>query len=196
MREKTLAGKQEALSGITASLDHVSRLTNQLLVLARAEPGTNHGARMDTDLVPIVHKLMEDFSAPALDRGIDLGLELAQSQCVVHGNPTLLRELIANLIDNALIHSGRDGIVTVKLAASKDKVSFIVIDTGPGIPPEEREKVFERFYRLAGTKSEGSGLGLAIVAEIADSHNGNVLLKAPSQGHGLVVEVNIPVHQA
>ena len=196
LRERTLVGKQEALSGISTSLDHVSRLTNQLLVLARAEPGTNHGARIDTDLVPIVNKLMEDFSASALDRGIDLGLELGQDQCVVHGNPTLLRELIANLIDNALIHSGSAGVVTVKLSASKDMVSFRVADTGPGIPTEEREKVFERFYRLQGTKSEGSGLGLAIVAEIVTSHNGTITLNAPAQGHGLMVEVSLPVHQA
>jgi len=196
LRERTLAGKHEALTGISITLDNVSRLTNQLLVLARAEPGTNHGARMDTDLVPILNKLMEDFLASALDRGIDLGLELGQDQCVVHGNPTLLRELIANLIDNALIHSGSAGVVTVKLSASKDMVSFIVADTGPGIPTKERDKVFERFYRLPGTKSEGSGLGLAIVAEIVASHNGTITLNAPAQGHGLMVEVNLPVHQA
>ncbi|MDE2446838.1 MAG: sensor histidine kinase, partial [Alphaproteobacteria bacterium] len=196
LREETSAGKQEALSGISTSLDHVARLINQLLVLARAEPGTNHGARMNTDLVPIVSKLMEDFSASALDRSIDLGLELAQEQFVVHGNPTLLRELMANLIDNALVHSGRNSIVTVKLAASKEMVSFIVSDTGPGIAPEERDKVFERFYRLPTSKSEGSGLGLAIVAEIAATHNGIISLQAPQEGHGLIVEVNFPIHQA
>lgn len=195
LREKTLAGKQEALRGVAVTLDHVSRLTNQLLVLARAEQGTNHGARMDTDLVPIVHKLMEDFSTPALDRDIDLGLELTQNRHIVHGNPTLLRELMANLIDNALSHSGDGSVVTATLAASEDMVSFTVADTGPGIPKEEREKVFERFYRLQGTKGEGSGLGLAIVAEIVASHNGTISLKEPTQGHGLVVEVNLPVRQ-
>jgi two-component system sensor histidine kinase TctE len=195
LREKTLAGKQEALSGLSTTLDHVSRLTNQLLVLARAEPGTNHGARMDTDLVPIVNKLMEDFSNPALDRGIDLGLELGQSQYLVHGNPTLLRELMANLIDNALIHSGTSRVVTVKLATSHGRVTFSVSDTGPGIPEEERGKVFERFYRLPGTKSEGSGLGLAIVAEIVTSHDGTITLNVPAEGKGLVVEVTLPVAQ-
>ncbi len=195
LREKTLAGKQEALSGVSATVDHVSRLTNQLLVLARAEPGTNHGARMDTDLVPIIKKLMEDFSTPALDRGIDLGLELVESKYVVHGNPTLLRELMANLIDNALIHSGAMSIVTVKLAASQSEVTFSVSDTGPGIPQDEREKVFERFYRLPGTRSDGSGLGLAIVAEIVASHGGTTTLRAPGEGSGLVVEVALPAAQ-
>ena len=195
LREKTLDGKQEALTGIATSLEHVSRLTNQLLVLARAEPGTNHGARMDTDLVPIVSKLMEDFSTTALDRGIDLGLELTQGPFIVHGNPTLLRELMANLIANALVHSGAHSIVTVRLSTSGDVVSFCVADTGPGIPPEEREKVFERFYRLPGNQNEGSGLGLAIVAEIVASHNGKISLEAPPDGRGLVVEVKLPIRQ-
>ena len=196
LREKTITGKQEALSGIATSLDYVSRLTNQLLVLARAEPGTNHGARVDIDLVPIVSKLMEDFSATALDRSIDLGLELEREQVVVHGNPTLLRELMGNLIDNALIHSGSGSDVTVSLAAANNVVTFTVTDTGPGIPSEERGKVFERFYRMQGTKSEGSGLGLAIVAEIVLSHNGKITLDSPSQGQGLIVKVILPTHQA
>jgi two-component system sensor histidine kinase TctE len=196
LRENTLAGKQEALKGVANTLEHVSRLTNQLLALARAEPGTNHGARMDTDLVPIIEKLMEDFSASALDREIDLGLELERNACVVYGNPTLLRELMANLIDNALIHSGPASVVTAKLVVARDVVTFSVADTGPGIPPDEREKVFERFYRLPGTKKEGSGLGLAIVAEIVASHNGSISLNTPADGHGLIVDVTLPRHQA
>ena len=195
LREKTLAGKQEALSGIAVSLEHISRLTNQLLVLARAEPGTNHGARMDTDLVPIISRLMEDFSTSALDGSIDLGLELAQGPYIVHGNPTLLRELMANLIGNALAHSGTGSVVTVRLAAAGDVINFTVADTGPGIPLEEREKVFERFYRLPGTRIEGSGLGLAIVAEIVTSHRGRIALSDPPEGHGLVVEVALPIRQ-
>jgi two-component system sensor histidine kinase TctE len=195
LREKTLAGKQEALSGIAVSLEHISRLTNQLLVLARAEPGTNHGARMDTDLVPIISRLMEDFSTSALDGSIDLGLELAQGPYIVHGNPTLLRELMANLIGNALAHSGSGSVVTVRLAAAGDVINFTVADTGPGIPLEEREKVFERFYRLPGTRIEGSGLGLAIVAEIVTSHRGTITLNDPPEGHGLVVEVALPIRQ-
>ena len=116
--------------------------------------------------------------------------------CVLYGNPTLLRELMANLIDNALIHSGPASVVTAKLVAARDMVSFSVADTGPGIPTDEREKVFERFYRLPGTKKEGSGLGLAIVAEIVASHNGSISLNTPADGHGLIVEVTLPRHQA
>jgi two-component system, OmpR family, sensor histidine kinase TctE len=192
LREETTTGKDEALNGVTASLDHLTRLTNQLLVLARAEPGTNHGARVDIDLVPIVQKLMENFAPFALDRNIDLGIELGNAKVVVHGNPTLLRELMSNLIDNALRYSLTDGVVTVKLAALDMKVVFTVEDSGPGIPPGERDRVFERFYRVHGASSEGSGLGLAIVAEIVVSHEGGVALREPESGKGLIVEVTLP----
>ena len=99
---------------------------------------------------------------------------------------------MTNLIDNALIHSGRGSIVTVGLSTSGDRVTFTVADTGPGIPLDERQKVFERFYRLPGTKNQGSGLGLAIVAEIVASHDGAISLAEPVQGHGLVVKVDLP----
>ena len=192
LREETTTGKDEALNAVTTSLDYLTRLTNQLLVLARAEPGTNHGARVDIDLVPIVRKLMEDFAPVALDRNIDLGIELGDAKVMVHGNPTLLRELMSNLIDNALRYSFTEGVVTVKLSALGTKVIFTVEDSGPGIPPGERDKVFERFYRVHGAISEGSGLGLAIVAEIVASHDGGVALREPESGKGLIVEVTLP----
>ncbi len=192
LREETTTGKDEALNAVTTSLDYLTRLTNQLLVLARAEPGTNHGARVDIDLVPIVQKLMEDFAPVALDRNIDLGIELGDAKVMVHGNPTLLRELMSNLIDNALRYSFTEGVVTVKLCALGTTVIFTVEDSGPGIPPGERDKVFERFYRVHGAISEGSGLGLAIVAEIVASHDGGVALREPESGKGLIVEVTLP----
>ena len=192
LREETTTGKDEALNAVTTSLDYLTRLTNQLLVLARAEPGTNHGARVDIDLVPIVRKLMEDFAPVALDRNIDLGIELGDAKVMVHGNPTLLRELMSNLIDNALRYSFTEGVVTVKLSALGTTVIFTVEDSGPGIPPGERDKVFERFYRVHGAISEGSGLGLAIVAEIVASHDGGVALREPESGKGLIVEVTLP----
>eukprot|EP01037_Dinobryon_pediforme_P014293 gene14293-14416_t len=141
LREKTLAGKDEALAGLSASLDHLARLTNQLLILARAEPGINHGARANTDLIPIVQRLMEDFAITALDRSIDFGLELGQPCVEVYGNPTLLRELMANLIDNALRYTTEQSVVTVSLGAVGGEAKFIVQDSGLGIPVSEREKM-------------------------------------------------------
>ena len=85
-----------------------------------------------------------------------------------------------------------EGVVTVKLAAMDTKVIFTVQDSGPGIPPDERDKVFERFYRVHGAISEGSGLGLAIVAEIIASHDGSVALREQESGKGLIVDVTLP----
>lgn len=192
LRESTNAGKNEALSGLSTSLDHLTRLTNQLLVLARAEPGTNHGARLNTDLVPIIHTLMQDFAPVALDRNIDFGLEQTVTELIVHGNPTLLRELMANLIDNALRYTPPCGMVTVKLAQDSGTAIFAVQDSGPGILPAERDKVFERFYRVAGTTTDGSGLGLAIVHEILATHNGTIQLATPASGTGLEAVVKLP----
>ena len=97
-----------------------------------------------------------------------------------------------SLIDNALRYSFTEGVVTVKLSALGTTVIFTVEDSGPGIPPGERDKVFERFYRVHGAISEGSGLGLAIVAEIVASHDGGVALREPESGKGLIVEVTLP----
>lgn len=192
LRETTNTGKDEALNGLSTSLDHLTRLTNKLLVLARAEPGTNHGARANTDLVPILQTLAADFAAIALDRHIDFGLELQSENVTVHGNPTLLRELMANLIDNALRYTPKGGIVTTGLAVADETAIFTVQDSGPGIPETEREKVFERFYRINGTAADGSGLGLAIVREILATHDGTVELKTQKNGRGLVVQVTLP----
>lgn len=192
LREDTASGKNEALHGLITTLDHLTRLTNQLLVLARAEPGTNHGARVDIDLVPIIRKLMEDFSSVALDRDIDLGLEIKTETAVVHGNPTLLRELMANVIDNALRYTPQNGTITVLLWAAGAMIKFMVQDTGPGIAADEREKVFERFYRVDGSTADGSGLGLAIVKEILLTHGGEIMLRGPASGSGLIVEIDLP----
>ncbi|RWD63344.1 MAG: ATP-binding protein, partial [Mesorhizobium sp.] len=105
---------------------------------------------------------------------------------------TMLREMIVNLVDNALRYSRPGGSVTVRLAALDGEAVLMVSDAGPGIPPEEREHVFERFYRLAGATEEGSGLGLAIVREVVENAGGSVTL-GDAAGGGLKVEVRLPL---
>ena len=196
MREASLAGKDDALGAIRTSVDHLTRLTNQLLVLARAEPGTSHGARVAVDLLPMAAKVLADFSSAALDKQSDLGLDADVAELTVHGNPTLLRELISNLIDNALRYTPPGGTVTLFLRRSGQEAILRVEDNGPGIPAQEREKVFERFYRLDASKAEGSGLGLAIVREILTASEGTITLKDPPSGMtGLVVEVRLPLSE-
>ena len=116
----------------------------------------------------------------AIRNGIDLGFELAPS--AVFGNSLLLRELFANLLDNALRHTPRGGSVTVRCGAD-DGAWLSVEDSGAGIPEVDREKVFERFYQSPGVASGGSGLGLAIVCEIARQHGGHARIdRSPELG--------------
>jgi two-component system sensor histidine kinase TctE len=121
-------------------------------------------------------------------RDIDLGFDLGDAKTL--GDPQLLRELLANLLDNALIHTPRGGRVTVRTRREPGVALLELEDDGPGIPEAERERVFERFYRVPGTTTEGGGLGLAIVREIADRHDASVKLLTPPSGRGLLVRVS------
>ena len=114
---------------------------------------------------------MRDWVQPALAKQIDLGYEARRrSRSTVEGNAVMLREMLSNLIDNAMRYTPAGGSVTVRVRADDGDASSCILeveDTGPGIPPAEREHVFERFYRILGSDGDGSGLGLAIVREIA-----------------------------
>ena len=163
--------------------DRIARMANQLLALARAEPGAMAGAMESMDLAEVIGELVDASVHAALDRDVDLGFELAAAR--VEGDATLLRELATNLIDNAVRYCGRGGHVTVRSYVESGHAVLEVEDDGPGIPPEERERVLERFYRLDDAPGPGSGLGLAIVKEIAAMHRAELRLGSGSGGRGL-----------
>jgi two-component system sensor histidine kinase TctE len=178
-----------------------ARLANQLLALARAEPG---GFRPDSfasvNLRTLVEDTADEWVHRALAREIDLGFDLADAQ--VPGDAVLLREALGNLVHNALEYSPAGGRVTVRTgmrdaAASpggpRSRRGFLEVeDDGPGIPPAEREQVLERFYRVAGTAGTGSGLGLAIVREIATAHGAQLEIGAGEGGRGCKVGLTFP----
>jgi len=150
------------------------RLANQLLALARAEPG---GVRAESlaalDLKELVERNVDEWVHRAWSRNIDLGFELAEAR--VKGDAMMLREAFANLVHNAIEYTPAGGHVTVRTgmrsqAGVPPRPFLEVEDDGPGIPAAERGKVMERFYRVPGTAGTGSGLGLAIVREIAAAH--------------------------
>jgi two-component system sensor histidine kinase TctE len=118
----------------------------------------------------------------ALDKQIDLGLEAVGEPVMVLGHPVLVREMLKNLIDNALRYTPEHGAVTVRIIMDRttSNAHLEVEDDGPGIAPEERTLVFERFYRILGNGTDGSGLGLAIVREIAHQHGASVTLRSAS----------------
>ena len=135
---------------------------------------------------------MEELAPLAQQKNIELGIDVLDDIAIVDAPPYLLRELVSNLIDNAIQHMKTEGTITVSLSQVANDVLLSVIDNGVGIPLTEQQKVFDRFYRLDDSKPNSSGLGLAIVKEIGDSLNATIDLKTPDNGIGLQVDVRFP----
>jgi len=188
-REQSGAELRSLLDMIAGETQRTSHLVNQLLTLARAEPAEAPSGQ-PVNLHEIVGRDVRDWVQRAVAANIDLGFELEDAWTL--GEPLLLRELAANLVDNALAYTQRGGSVTVRTGARGGESVFEVEDNGPGIPEAEREKVFERFYRLPATGGEGCGLGLSIVSEIAQRHNARVDLGQPAAGRGTLIRVLFP----
>ncbi len=187
-REPDPAETRALLEMIVAETERTSRLVNQLLTLARAEPRVGGEYVQDpVNLHEVANRAVQDWVPRAIARNIDLGFELEDAWTA--GNALLLRELLANLIDNALAYTQPGGTVTVRTRVAEDKALLEVEDNGPGIPIQDRERVFERFFRVAGASGQGSGLGLSIVAEIAARHDAAVEIVTPVERRGTCVRV-------
>lgn len=180
---------REVLDRIDETTDATARIVGQLLALARAEPG--HALHHEAlDLHALAHDATFELLALARAKGIDLGFE-GEQPVRVHGDPVLLHELVTNLVHNAITYTPAGGRVTVGVDAPAGRARLRVVDDGPGIPPAERERVFERFYRLADAGTAGSGLGLAIVREICARHGAQITLgEPPGRPSGLAAEVS------
>ena len=144
-------------------------------------------------MTEVARDVLGAHAEDALRRGLDLALEV-EGPAVVSGDGTMLREMLVNLVDNALRYTPAPGEIVVGVARAGRRVTLTVADSGPGIPEAEREQVFERFYRIIGTQAEGSGLGLAIVREVVSGAGGTVDLGG-APGGGLVVTVTLPATQ-
>jgi two-component system sensor histidine kinase TctE len=190
-REAGAGARDEALFALRESTKRLARLAEQLLTLSRAEPGSRRPREDRVDLAASARDVLAGLAPVAVGRGVDLGLD-AEKPATVVGDGTMLREMIVNLVDNALRYGRAGGSVTVAVSATKDEAVLTVTDDGPGITAAEREHVFERFYRVAGAAEEGSGLGLAIVREVADNAGGRVTL-SDTPGGGLTVEIKLPL---
>ena len=194
LREDTIAGMRERIVALTRATDRSARLANQLLALARAEPEASAiHALSKLDLNQIARETTADWVPRAIERDMDLGLNAADAPIEVNGNAVLLREALANLIDNAIRYGRPSGRITVGVERTGDAAVLTVEDDGPGIPAQDRDRVFERFQRLADATTEGCGLGLAIVREIAQMHEGTAVIEEGSGGMGVRVAIRIPL---
>jgi signal transduction histidine kinase len=183
------AARREARANLGAAVDRAIHLVEQLLTLARSEPREEAGGWPRIPLEQATADGIADANALAVARRIDLGLEAEPA--AVQGDRDALRILVRNLVDNAVRYTPEGGQVRVSTHQQASGATLEVVDTGPGIPPSDRERAFDRFYRRSNAPEGGSGLGLAIVKAIADRHGAQVRLD-DAPGGGLKVTVAFP----
>jgi two-component system OmpR family sensor kinase len=182
------AEREAAMSTLSAGVQRAIRLIEQMLALARQEPRPD-SERSPVRLDELSRQVVTELVPLADARRIDLGIAAAQPATVA-GDADSLRTLLRNLVDNAVRYTPPGGRVDVTVEAGPSAASVTVTDDGPGIPPEDRARVFDRFYRRARTEPPGSGLGLAIVKAIAEAHAAAVTLADGPSGKGLAVTVS------
>jgi two-component system sensor histidine kinase TctE len=181
---------RQVLQAIHRGVQQGTHVVNQLLTLSTAEFRARHPSpQTEADVAAVAKQVIEKLATLAQSRAIDLGFEQSGPPSMVRATPHMLDELVANLVDNALRYAPAGGIVTVAVVNRVDTVELRIEDNGPGIPHTERERVFERFYRLHHDGADGCGLGLSIVREIAAASEAEVTLSDPHAGSGLVVTV-------
>lgn len=199
LRESDPERVRHSLAQLYVSADRLSRLVRQLLSLARNEPGALASVQLQRlDLNAFALEVSMDWVPQALKRDIDLGFEGADTELTIAADRDRLRELVNNLIDNAIRYSQPGGRVTVRVQRQgDDQVHFAISDDGPSIPVADRARIFERFHRLLGTQEDGSGLGLAIVSEIAALHGARITLEDDQvDGIGNTFSVFFPLQPA
>jgi len=182
----TVRLRTEQVNKLRGATRRTSQLANQLLALSRADARTLQAQPMQrVDLKELCEAMLEAHLDAATAKRIDLGLDAQPAQVV--GHEWLLRELLGNLVDNAVKYTPEGGTVTIRCGPREGSAFLEVEDDGPGVVPAERQRVLERFYRMRGTQGEGNGLGLAIADEIARVHHSQLELQTGAGGRGLRV---------
>ena len=187
-RAKTDDERKAAFAQLKQGQARAAHLVLQLLTLARQEPGVAAQPFAPVDLAQVVRLVVSEYAPLAAEKNIDLGVS-DDRQASVSGDFEALRVMLGNLVDNAIRYTPPGGTVDVALRLRDGCAVIEVSDTGPGVPAEERKRVFDRFYRRDTAHTAGSGLGLAIVKNIADRHHAGILLEDRAPGPGLRVSV-------
>jgi two-component system sensor histidine kinase TctE len=189
--ESDPAKLKSILLKVHQSLDRLLHTINQLLVLAKSQPEAVSMIKMEAlDLNIISKEVALEMAPTAIQKKIDLGFEEATTPAMILGNTERLKELLYNLLDNAIRYTQNAGCVTLSINVTDEDVELIVADNGPGISMADRDKIFDRFHRVIGSGQDGSGLGLAIVKEIANLHNADIVVSEANSTNGLQVTVS------
>ncbi len=188
LRAADEAGRKAALENLVAGADRAAHLVEQLLTLARLDPEAGIAAAEPFALTPLARQALADLAPAALAKNIELELDAA-AEGPIRGKPAMVSILLRNLVDNAVRYTPAGGTVKVAVKERGNTVKLTVTDSGPGIPAEERQRVFDRFYRVLGNEAPGSGLGLSIAKHIADLHRAELTLDDGEGGRGLRVRI-------
>jgi two-component system, OmpR family, sensor histidine kinase QseC len=192
LRAETPQDRNEALLKVLGGVNRCTHVVQQLLTFSRMCPEAGLNSPAEVNITSQAIEVAAMLAPEAIAKNVELELVNPDCKPTMIGNATAIGILIRNLVDNAIRYSEEDGDVKINISEQKDHVVLRVIDNGPGIPEELRERVFERFFRVIGNKSPGSGLGLGIVQQIVKLHHGNIdLLTAPS-GKGLEIKITFP----
>ena len=191
-RAQTGEERAAAFANLKQGQARAAHLVQQLLTLARQEPGVAAQPHTPVDLAELARLVVSEYAPLAAERNIDLGLSHA-APVRIEGDFEALRVMLGNLVDNAIRYTPAGGRVDLALQPRDHAAVVEISDTGPGIPEEDRARVFDRFYRRAATQASGSGLGLAIVRNIADRHGASIQLENRAPGPGLRVSLTFPL---
>lgn len=189
-RADTPEARQLAVARLTAGIERATRLVEQLLVLARHEASSQEAVAVsEVALADLARRAVGDLAGVAQQKGVDLGLHRADEvKVAAHGDALMI--LLRNLIDNAIKYTPVGGTIDIDVQRTDNGGALLLVeDSGPGIPAEERERVFDRFYRIAGSEAAGSGLGLAIIKAIAERHGAVLTLGQSARLGGLAAAV-------
>ncbi|MCL7461570.1 ATP-binding protein [Pseudomonas sp. NW5] len=188
------ADRAAALQQLIGGVERSTRVVTQLLTLARLEPEVVQGAMRELDLQRWLRNELAELIPLALARGQELALEIDETADYrLSADAPSLGTLLQNLVGNAVQYTPEGGQITVSLRAEARRIGLCVADSGPGVPPEQRERLFQRFFRLESGAGAGAGLGLSIVQRIVELHGGEIRLQASPLG-GLQIEVWLPRH--
>ncbi len=184
---------QELVRDVDRGVDRATRMVSQLLALARTDAkGETIASAVDLNF--LVSDVVSELVHQAVLKNINLTFESSPTGAILAGEPMSLKHLVANLVENSILYTPPGGSILVRVQKN-GQVKLTVSDTGPGIPAKERENIFERFYRIVGTKGEGSGLGLSIVKEVASKHKAKISIEDDPSNRGATFVVEFPAER-
>ncbi len=196
MRAKNDSERNHALGKLEAGVKRSIHLAKQLLTAAHSESNQLPDTFNSVEMNSLVSSLVDQFEPIAHEKFITITAGKTDKHLFVYGNADKIQILLSNLLDNAVRYTPDHGKIVLALGKTDKNIILSVADNGPGIPTDDHDRVFDRFYRLIGTKISGTGLGLSIVKTIADQHDATITLGSGLDERGLHIAVHFPIPQS